>query len=127
MAVIPVAFEYVPLLAAHTFKFFGRHAFRKAMYDRPWDHADCYALHLRHTGKLSAKLYPDDVYRPTKRYPEDFHNRDKRLNLGANNTVFPLVSLVKGFMQLGAGLLSSPELFEHQKNAEQLCTDRTVV
>ena len=80
--------------------------------DRLWDHADCYALHLRRTGKLSAKLYPDDVYRPTKRYPEDFHNRDKRLNLGANNTVFPLVSLVKGFMQLGVGLLSSPELFE---------------
>ena len=73
--------------------------------DRPWDHADCYALHLRHTGRLSPKLYSHEQICAHKHYPEDFHNVNMHLNLGANNTVFPLISLVKGFIQLGTGLL----------------------
>ena len=87
--------------------------------DRPWDHADCYALHLRHTGKLSAKLYPNEELYTAKRYPEDFHNKDKRLNLGANNTVFPLISLIKGFIQLGAGLLTGRHCKQTQKPLQE--------
>ena len=94
--------------------------------DRPWDHADCYALHLRRTGKLCPKLYSHDQPPISKCYPEDFHNKDNRLNLGANNTVFPLISLIKGFIQLGTGLLSRSELFEGQNIERQDCSARVL-
>ena len=74
--------------------------------DSQWDHSRCYAMHLRHTGQLCTTLYPSQARKATKKYPEDFHNRGGHLNLGANNTTFPLISLMQGLTTLAAGLLA---------------------
>ena len=67
-----------------------------------YDHTECYAIHVQH-GCLDRELYPDnDVY--NKSYPTDFINIQNKLNLGANNCLFPLISLARGCIKLCTGI-----------------------
>ena len=73
-----------------------------------YSHKDGYALHLNRTGHLDPGLYPDDgaTRRHTGVFPGDFHNHNGRLNLGRNNAVFPLTTLMRGLMRLCTGMLT---------------------
>ena len=73
-----------------------------------YSHQDGYALHLNRTGRLDPELYPDAGTKqcPANPYPQFFHNRDGRLNLGQNNAVFPLTTLMCGLVRLSTGILT---------------------
>ena len=74
----------------------------------PYSHKDGYALHLNRTGQLDPDLYPDNgpYARHMYEYPDGFHNRSERLNLGCNNAVFPLTTLMRGLTRLCTGILT---------------------
>ncbi|WP_257253526.1 MULTISPECIES: hypothetical protein, partial [unclassified Endozoicomonas] len=70
--------------------------------------AECFSEHIKLTGNLDNIMYPKplhslDVY---KEFPRDFYNVNGQLNLGANNAVFPLVSLVKGLTLFASNVFS---------------------
>ena len=73
-----------------------------------YSHEDGYALHMNRTGRLDPDLYPDgevkEVGAPA--YPCDFHTTSGRLNLGRNNSVFPLTTLMRGLVRLCTGILA---------------------
>ena len=76
--------------------------------DLTFSHHNGYALHLNRTGRLDPELYPDDKPegRQTRLYPDHFQNLGKRLNLGRNNSVFPLTTLMRGLTRLCTGILT---------------------
>ena len=73
-----------------------------------YSHQDGYALHLNRTGRPDPKLYPDAKINPwaMQSYPKRFHNCNGQLNLGRNNSVFPLASLMCGLTRLCTGILT---------------------
>ena len=78
--------------------------------DLTFSHRDGYALHLNRTGQLDPELYPNGWVRegkaPLPVYPEQFQNSAERLNLGCNNSVFPLTTLMRGLVRLCTGILT---------------------
>ena len=73
----------------------------------PYDHGDCYALHLNSQGRLSSSLYRNAVTPPDRNYPKDFYNSQDKLNLGVGNRVFLLTAWVKGLTKMASGLLTA--------------------
>ncbi|WP_257295754.1 hypothetical protein, partial [Endozoicomonas sp. YOMI1] len=54
-------------------------------------------------GKLSPELYPEA--NKTEITKERFYNINSRLNLGANNSTFPLISLMNGLTRMVTAIL----------------------
>ncbi|WP_448216233.1 hypothetical protein [Endozoicomonas sp. 2B-B] len=81
----------------------------EATFDR---YVECFSKHIKETGNLDSTLYPEglSIFDMQKKFPRDFHNVNDELNLGANNAVFPLVSLVKGLTLLVGNIFA----FAHQ-------------
>ena len=77
-----------------------------------YSHKDGYALHLQATGRLDPDLYPvagqskGHVLAPASSYPDRFQNSEGGLNLGHNNAVFPLTTLMRGLTRLCTGILT---------------------
>ena len=73
-----------------------------------YSHKDGYALHLNREGRPDPNLYPDGQinYWAKRSYPDRFHNGKGQLNLGRNNSVFPLTTLMCGLVRLCTGLLT---------------------
>ncbi|WOG26495.1 hypothetical protein [Endozoicomonas sp. 8E] len=73
---------------------------------------ECFSKHIKETGNLDSTLYPKglSIFDRQKEFPRDFHNVNDELNLGANNAVFPLVSLVRGLTLLAGNIFA----FAHQ-------------
>ena len=76
-----------------------------------YSHKNGYALHLNRTGRLDPDLYPvagaKEGHDPAPdTYPDCFQNSAGRLNLGHNNAVFPLTTLMRGLTRLCTGILT---------------------
>ncbi|WP_422412039.1 MULTISPECIES: hypothetical protein [unclassified Endozoicomonas] len=81
---------------------------------------ECFSKHIKATGNLDATLYPEGL-RPFDKhlkFPKDFHNVNDELNLGANNAVFPLVSLVKGLTLLVGNIFAFANQYTEDENRE---------
>ncbi len=81
---------------------------------------ECYSEHIKRNGKLDTALYPKllgtfDIY---KKFPKDFHNVNDQLNLGANNAVFPLISLVKGLTLFAGNIFAFADQYIEEDNME---------
>ncbi|WP_257266309.1 hypothetical protein [Endozoicomonas sp. ONNA2] len=67
----------------------GYESFRQSLFN----HNECYLNHIEQ-GKLSTELYPEA--NKTKKTKACFYNINGRLNLGAHNSTFPLITLLNG-------------------------------
>ncbi|WP_257287782.1 hypothetical protein, partial [Endozoicomonas sp. SESOKO2] len=81
---------------------------------------ECYSEHIKQNGKLDTTLYPKDLetFDIHKKFPKDFHNVNDQLNLGANNAVFPLISLVKGLTLFAGNIFAFADQYTEEDNRE---------
>ncbi|WOG26500.1 hypothetical protein [Endozoicomonas sp. 8E] len=82
---------------------------------------ECFSKHIKDTGNLDTTLYPKGLrtFDTHKKFPKDFHNVNDQLNLGANNAVFPLVSLVKGLTLLAGNIFAFANQYTEDENREE--------
>ncbi|WBA80846.1 hypothetical protein [Endozoicomonas sp. GU-1] len=76
----------------------GYESFRQSLFN----HNECYLNHIEQ-GKLSSKLYPEA--NKTEITKDRFYNINGRLNLGANNSTFPLISLMNALTRVVTAIL----------------------
>ncbi|WP_257275126.1 hypothetical protein, partial [Endozoicomonas sp. SESOKO4] len=81
---------------------------------------ECYSEHIKQSGNLDTTLYPKALRRFDihKKFPKDFHNVNDQLNLGANNAVFPLISLVKGLTLFVGNIFAFADQYTEEDNTE---------
>ncbi|WP_257280155.1 hypothetical protein [Endozoicomonas sp. ISHI1] len=82
--------------------------------------SECYSEHLKRTGHLDKILYPKPLHPldAQKAFPRDFRNDNDQLNLGADNGVFPLVSLAKGLTLFASKIFAFADQYTEEGNRE---------